>query len=206
MRKVIGVIACLLLALIALYFLRHPVLRSFATTLIQEDSLAQADVIFVLSGGGFDRGNEAAKVYHAGYAPKIVCTGGNPVKELKVFGMDTLESDMTAANLRRLGVPDSAIILIREGTSTKEEAALILEYCRHHSVKKVMIISSLIHTRRARGAIGPKLERAGVTLLMHGAPSSRFDEMWWWRTEDGLITINNEWIKQFYYWYKKLKE
>ena len=203
MKKLVGILLFLLLLLTGCYLFRHPVLRLFATALIHEDSLTRADVMVVLSGGGFDRGNEASKLYHAGYAPKIICTGGNPVMELKVFGIDTLECDMTAANLRRLLVPDSAIIQLREGTSTKEEALLIASYCKRHSYRKVIIVSSLLHTRRARATIGRQLRPYGIKLMMHGAPSSRFDEMHWWQTEDGLITINNEWLKRFYYWYKK---
>lgn len=200
MKKILYLILFFLLLFTGLYLLRQPVLRSFATFLIHEDSLQRADAMIVLSGGGYDRGNEAAKIYHSGYVSKIICTGGNPVTEMKVFGIDTLESDMTVANLHRHNIPDSVIIDLRKGTSTKEESVIILDYCQKYSIKKVIIVSSLLHTRRAREVFHEKLHSAGIELIMHGAPSSRFDEMQWWKSEEGLIAVNNEWIKQFYYW------
>ncbi|MBL0309659.1 MAG: YdcF family protein [Bacteroidetes bacterium] len=202
MKKPLYLVLLLLFLSVGFFVLRHPILRSFVTFLIHEDSLQHADVMIVLSGGGFDRGNEAAKVYEQGFAPRIICTGGNPVIEMKVFGIDTLESDMTAANLRHHHIPDSVIIELREGTSTKEEAAVILNYCQSNAIKRVILITSLLHTGRARNTFYKQLHPHNIEVMMHGAPSSRFDEMYWWQSEDGLIAVNNEWIKQLYYWIK----
>src|ERR1700722_1412016 len=116
-RFLIIVFSVVLLGALA-YAYQEPVLRWFATSLIVEDPLQKVDALVVLSGGGYDRGNEAVKIMHAGYVNKVICTGGNPVIELRVFGIDTLESDMTVANLKRQGVPDSIITELRNGTST----------------------------------------------------------------------------------------
>ncbi len=184
------------------YLFRHLLLRSLVTYLICEDKLQKADALFVLSGGGYDRGNEAVKVFEQGYAPRIICTGGNEVIEFKVFNIDTLESDITVANLKRQHIPDSVIVEIREGTSTKEEAGIILNYCKNHSLKTVIVLSSKLHTHRINQVFRQPLQNIGVKLMVHGAPSSRFDEMLWWQSENGLIAINNEWLKTFYYWWK----
>ena len=202
LRKLLIVFLFLLLTGCALYLFRAPILRSFATFLIVEDSLQKGDAIFILSGGGYDRGNEAAKIFEKGFAPKIICTGGNAMNELCVFGIDTLESDMAQANLFQLGIPDSVIVMIREGTSTKEEAKIIFDYCKRNSFKHIIIVSSKLHTYRINNVFRKKLKDAGVDLIIRGAPSSRFNEMEWWKTEDGLIAINNEWLKTFYYWWK----
>ena len=200
-RFLIAVFSLVLLATLT-YTYRAPVLRWFAISLIVEDPLQKVDVLVVLSGGGYDRGNEAVKIMHAGYVSKVICTGGNSVIELKVFGIDTLESDMTAANLHRQGIPDSVITELRNGTSTKEESEMIAQYCKEHQIKKVMILSSKLHTHRLQDVFKKKLKAQGVEVIVRGAPSSRFDELKWWQDEDGLIAVNNEWIKRFYYWWK----
>jgi hypothetical protein len=41
-----------------------------------------------------------------------------------------------------------------------------------------------------------------VSLEVAGAPHSRFDVSNWWQHEDGLIYLNNEYIKLFFYWFK----
>ena len=201
-RKLLILFLFLLTSGTLLYIFRTPILRSFAIFLIEEDSLQKADAIFILSGGGYDRGNLAAKLYDAGWAPKIICTGGNALPQLCVFDIDTLESDMARVNLLQLGIPDSLIIMIRMGTSTKEEAKIIFNYCKLNHLKRIIIVSSKLHTYRVNDVFRKKLKEIGVDLIIRGAPSSQFNEMEWWKTEEGLIAINNEWIKTFYYWWK----
>ena len=202
MRKFLIIIFSFILALILLYTFRERELRWFATSLIVEDPLQKVDALVVLSGGGYDRGNEAVKIVNGGYTHHVICTGGNPVIELKVFGIDTLESDMTAANLRRQSIPDSDITELRDGTSTKEESDIIADYCQRHQIKKIIILSSKLHTHRVQEVFKNKLKKQGIEVIVRGAPNSRFDELQWWRDEDGLIAVNNEWIKRFYYWWK----
>ncbi len=202
MRRFLIIIFSLVLLGVITYTWREPLLRWFATSLIVEDPLQKADAMVVLSGGGYDRGNEAVKILNAGYTSKVICTGGNPVIELRVFGIDTLESDMTTANLKRQGIPDSIITELRDGTSTKEESELIAHYCKQHQLKKIMIVSSKLHTHRVQEVFKNKLKKQGIEVIVRGAPSSRFDELKWWQDEDGLIAVNNEWIKRFYYWWK----
>ena len=185
-----------------MYVFRVPELRWFATSLIVEDPLQKTDAMVVLSGGGYDRGNEAVKILKAGYTNKVICTGGNPVIELRVFNIDTLESDMTVANLRRQGIPDSIITELRDGTSTKEESDILADYCIQHGIKKLMILSSKLHTHRVQEVFKNKLKKRGIEIVVRGATNSRFDELQWWRYEDGLIAVNNEWLKRFYYWWK----
>ncbi len=202
MRKLFLLLLLTLLLCTIIYFFRAPVLRSCATFLIEENTLKKADAMFVLSGGGYDRGNEAVKIFNAGYADKIICTGGNAVTELCVMNIDTLESDMTAANLRQHSIPDSCIVLIRNGTSTKEEAQIILHYCYKNNFKKIIVLSSKLHTHRVNSVLRSAFLTAGIELIVRGAPSSRFNELDWWKEEEGLISMNNEWMKTIYYWVK----
>jgi len=202
MKRLFVLLAIVLLLAVTVYLFRLPVLQSFSNGLIHQDKLQKADVLFLLSGGSYDRGNEAAKLFHQEYCKQIVCTGGNPVVELKVFNMDTLESDMAVANLKRLGVPDSCIVQLKYGTSTRQECDTIVSYCKAHSLQKAIVVSSLLHTSRVNSVFHQKMEAAGTGLILHGAPSSRFNENYWWQSEDGLIAVNNEWIKTLYYWVK----
>lgn len=201
-RKLLIFLAIALLSGLTGYIFRVKILQGVSAYLIHEDKLERVDVLFLLSGGSYDRGNEAAKLFHTGFCRKIVCTGGNQVVELKVFNMDTLESDMAVANLKRLGIPDSCIIQLKYGTSTREECDTIVSYCKALNLKRVIVLSSLLHTNRVNSVFRKKMKATGIELILHGAPSSRFDENYWWHSEDGLIAVNNEWIKTLYYWVK----
>ena len=65
-----------------------------------------------------------------------------------------------------------------------------------------MILSSKLHTHRVQEVFKTKLKKQGVEVIVRGATNSRFDELKWWQDENGLIAVNNEWIKRFYYWWK----
>jgi hypothetical protein len=109
---------------------------------------------------------------------------------------------MTIANLKRQGIPDSNITGLYFGTSTREEADTIIGHSTQQGFKKVIVLSSLLHTARVNKVFRPKFEKANIQLIICGAPSSRFSEMLWWQSEEGLIAVNNEWIKTIYYWLK----
>ncbi len=202
LRKILIALGVLFLAVTLVFLFRKPLLQATSNALIEQDQLQKADALFVLSGNSYDRGNEAVRILNSGYVPLFVCTGANPVVELKSLNIDTLESDMIVANLHRQGVADTLIAQLKEGTSTIEEADAILRYCRTKNFKRVMVLSSLLHTARVNSVFREKFEKAGIELIVRGAPSSRFKESEWWKSEEGLIAVNNEWIKTIYYWWK----
>lgn len=181
------------------YLLRAQLLPLPAQWLIQQDELAQADAMIVLSGGSYDRGNEAARIYKAGYAPIIICPGGNKAYEFEILGKDFKESDVAKMNLQRHNIPDSIIVVVPQGTSTAEEAAALKPILQERGYKQVILLTSLYHTRRARAVFEREFKNSNIRFIVRGAKSSRFDEYKWWQTEDGLIAMNNELIKTVYY-------
>lgn len=198
-------ITILLLFTLFLLLFKTPVLRSFAKFLIYENEISEPyPLVFVLSGGSYDRGNYAAAVYKSGFIEKIVCTGENQSPDLMVYSedKDILESTLTKIQIVKMGVPDSLIYLLKKGTSTLEESEFILEYCKQNNIKKCVVLSSKFHTKRVKQVFKKKFEEAGVKITITGAPSSAYNEMEWWKSESGLIAVNNEYIKQGYYFIK----
>jgi len=41
-----------------------------------------------------------------------------------------------------------------------------------------------------------------VEIRMAGVPEEGCSKNNWWKTEDGLVTVNNELLKWAYYWWK----
>ena len=198
-KRLIIVILLLSAGLLTIYLLRHNLLHAVSHGLIDVDPARRVPLLVVLSGGGWDRGNEAGKLFHGGYAPVVLCTGGNDVPDLQAWGIKVTESEVTRKNLQRNLIPDSCIVLLSEGKSTLEEKDIILRYCEQHNIRDVMILTSLIHTSRCRQVFSKAFERRGIRICLRGSASSRFSEREWWQTEEGLIAINNEWMKHLYY-------
>lgn len=194
-----------LFPLVLLFFLalfHKSVLRGMGNYLIVQDEKEKVDAIFVLSGNSFDRGREAAKLYAEGWAPKVVCLGGEVNPALELYGINDLTAKMTEGVLLRAGVPSSAIELLPEGTSTFEEFEAITAYCQARGLDKIMVVSSLFHTRRIHRFFRLRLHLEGIDLVLRGSSETAFDESAWWKNEPGLIFLNNEYIKMGYYWLK----
>ncbi|MBS1686057.1 MAG: YdcF family protein [Bacteroidetes bacterium] len=192
---------CIMLIAVGVVF-KTPILQSFSNFLIKQDVPEEADAMVVLSGNAFDRGNEGARLYRDGYARRVICPGGNLERAFLIMGDTVYESELLKKNIVRNGVPDSMITLLRYGTSTAEEADTLLGYCRAHQVKKLLVVTSLFHTRRAGKVYRKKFAGTDIKIIMRGAHDSQFDENYWWKDEYGLIALNNEYMKTFYYFLK----
>ena len=85
LRRLLLLTISLFCLIVACYTFRTPILRWFATSLIVEDPVQNADAMFVLSGGGYDRGNEAAKIVKGGYVNRIIWYRRKPFYRIESF-------------------------------------------------------------------------------------------------------------------------
>jgi uncharacterized SAM-binding protein YcdF (DUF218 family) len=199
LKKTFVVLVVFLAGCFMLFLFKYNILRTFSSFLIYEDTLKKSTYTFVLSGGPWDRGNEAAEIFKQGFTDTLVCTGENIPHDFKALGIEMFESEITEKNMINQGVPKGNILLIKKGTSTQEESEIILEFCKSRKVKQAIIISTDFHTRRVKQVFKKKFSDVGIEIIIHAAPCSRFDIQNWWKSEDGMIALNNEYIKQLYY-------
>ena len=202
LKKLLVALGTFIILLGILFLFRVPILHALGNVLICEEPVEKVQAIFVLSGGPLDRGGEAAKLYGAGISKRVICTGSNTPADFAALGITYLESEITRIYMMHEGVPDSSIDLIKKGTSTREEEECILDYCKKNNLNNVMVVSSKFHTRRICRTFNKAFSNAHIHLIIHGASSSTYDENNWWKREDGLIAVNNEYIKILYYWVK----
>jgi hypothetical protein len=99
----------------------------------------------------------------------------------------------------RHGVPDSLAVALDKGTSTWEESGFILEDARANGYDTVMILSSRFHLRRIAYVFRERFRAQGITVVLQGAPNGPFDDERWWDAEEGLLFVNNEYVKLVYY-------
>ncbi|MBX3248159.1 MAG: YdcF family protein [Myxococcales bacterium] len=115
------------------------------------------DAIFVLGGGTDDRpagdvrvgasGDRvvlAARLYHLGRAPTIGVSGS------AIEGMFSHDAVAASAHiLSQLGVPDEAIVRVEGARTTSEEAARYAALARERGLRRVGLVTSAFHMRRA---------------------------------------------------------
>jgi uncharacterized SAM-binding protein YcdF (DUF218 family) len=127
------------------------------------------DAVFVLGGGtdltpdgrpqlgrAGDRLALGAALYHQGATKTLVCSGGG------IEGL-TRKRDLTEETLvlwQGMGVPPEAVVRIPEPRNTREEVAAYATLIRSRGWKRVGLVTSARHMRRAMG----QCRRSGIDM------------------------------------------
>jgi uncharacterized SAM-binding protein YcdF (DUF218 family) len=167
----------------------------------------RADAIVVLAGSIPDRALEAADLYRSGVAPVVVVTRERlPRGEASLLarGVRLPEGDtLTLAALQGLGVPREAIHVLRRRTrSTESEAATIARWACGRHLRRVVVVTSRYHTRRARlilrRSLGP-----GVALAIRPSRYDGFAAAAWWHDRRDAKSVLSEYQKLTHYWLRE---
>lgn len=195
-------IACAFLSIVLIsWILKENILRGCAQSLIYETTLKpEYDAIFILGGNAVERGKKASELFQTTHVKQVVCTGEFVAHEFQMLDLNYTEAEFSKFCAVKFGIPDSAIIVANEGTSTKEEAEFYLKYTLKNNFENVLVVTSKIHTGRAYKIFKKIWHDKPFDII--GAESLNYDVNQWWKSEDGLIAINNEWMKTLYYFWK----
>ena len=204
LQDILAAGAALLLLVILAFAFRSQILTGIADCLIVSDKLEPADVIVLLNSEVNTRPFLASVLYQQWLAPVIVIarSESTPTVDLGLVPNDT---DISVAVMEKLGVPaDKIVILPFPGgvTSTFDEASAVRQYVIAHQTHRIILVASAFQSRRARWTFEKVLAGLPVTLEMVAVPYAGFGQTNWWKNETGLITLNNEYIKWFYYLFK----
>ncbi|NZA25747.1 YdcF family protein [Luteimonas sp. SJ-92] len=138
---------------------------------VADAALPPADAIVVLGGGTgldawFDAGDpraerlatsrvaRAARVWHRGDAPVLVLSGGARRADAPS------EAATMAQAVRKLGVPETALVLEEDSRSTRENARRSAQLLRERGARRVLLVTSAMHMPRAAA----QFERAGLQV------------------------------------------
>ncbi len=177
-----------------LYMARAPVLQWVGTQLIRNDRLVPADAIAVLAGSAFaERELEAADLYHAGYAERIVLAVGREAPgaiEMARRGVELSSPlEIRLGWLAALGVPKSAVgVLSGRAESTFDEAVLFAAWCDQEAVDSLIVVTSAFHTARAGYIFEQVFGDRLVRLSFRAASLNDFTPDTWWRQRTTLRT------------------
>lgn len=190
-------------AALAFALLWVPFLTAVGELLSVEDPIAPADYLYVLGGEPETRSFLAADLYHAGVAPRLLVpqVQENTANELGIVPTDT---EVSVGLLRAKGVPDSAIVVLQSTpggvSSTRDEAVQLREFLEPLENPRIIAVTSWYHTRRTRWNLRRGLNGIDVDLRVAGAEHPVANEHNWWRSEDGLVLVFQEYIKFLHNW------
>jgi hypothetical protein len=175
-----------------LYIVRHPFLRLAGGFWVVDETPKPSDAIVMLSDDNFesDRAARAAELFKAGWAPRVIASG----RLLRPYaGIAELEEHDLAAR----GVPENAIVkLPQSDRNTREECYGIGQFVASHGWKRILLVTSNYHTRRAR-YICERTVQPGATLIVSAARDTDYDPDNWWTTRQGTKMFSQETVGMF---------
>ena len=190
---------------LALWIAIAPFIADF---LIDDRPIEHADVIVVLSGAA-DHGQRAqggAQAFKNGVSSKIILTNDD-----QKGGWDDTENgnpyfiDRSERELIRQGIPPEAIekvpIIVR---GTDEEAELLVRLSTERGYRRLAIVTSDYHSRRALWIFDRVRARSKSDLtigLIRSPSGARYpDRFTWWMSVRGWRSVGAEYLKIGYYW------
>jgi len=177
-----------------------------AHLLIVKAELASADAIVVLSGSSTyrERTAWAAKLYREGRAPVVILTNDSLIS-----GWDRVEErnpyfyELAAKELQQQGVPPEKIQVVSGiALGTYEETLGMRDYATTHKLKRLLIVTSAYHSRRALWSMRHAAERSGIEVGIDSPPpgwQTPAPSIWWLRRR-GWRVVAGEYVKMIYYW------
>jgi uncharacterized SAM-binding protein YcdF (DUF218 family) len=161
---------------------------------------AAADAIVVFAGGVGESGKagggaqeriaQAVALYKAGYAPVLILSSGYVYSFQEAEVMRALAVDQ--------GVPASAILLERRAANTYQNVKFVEEILREHRWRRVLLVSSPYHMRRA--LLVWHKQAPDVTVLPTPVTQSQFYEHARGATLEQVRGILQEYVAILGYW------
>jgi len=187
--------------IILVYLFRFRLLAEIGDFLVVQDSLERADIILLLNGEVTLRPAHAATLYKQGLAPAVIIARAEDSAPVKAGAYPNI-TDSSIRVMEQLGVPRSTIIELRPPGGvrhTSDEARALFNYFVEHPFGKVIIVTSDLHSRRSRFIFHKLLKSTPVKIMLAPVQDVNYGAANWWRTEDGVIGCQNEYIKLLYY-------
>jgi uncharacterized SAM-binding protein YcdF (DUF218 family) len=135
---------------------------------------------------------KGAELVRQGYASRVVVSG-----PAGTYGYH--ECDLAIPFAVKAGYPQSEFVPFpNEALSTRDEAAAAAEELRTLGAHRVLLVTSLFHTRRA-GALF-RATAPDLTFIVVAAPDRYFTPNGWWRNREARKTFFLEWTKTVATW------
>jgi uncharacterized SAM-binding protein YcdF (DUF218 family) len=179
--------------LVAVLFLTKDLwFGAIGTALVHDDGAGKAEIAVVLAGDYWGhRLLKAAELVRQGYVPRVLVSGPPGIYEIN-------EADAAIQFAVHKGYPAEWFIPLRHtALSTRDEAAIVLDYLRQRNIHSFLLVTSNYHTGRSRRIYLDAEHRRG------GGPDFRvvasgdqfFSAADWWHNREGRKTVFLEWTK-----------
>ncbi|RJP33275.1 MAG: hypothetical protein C4527_05050 [Candidatus Omnitrophota bacterium] len=200
-RRIVFALLCLSLFGSAILYYRVSILRAMASFLIYESETQPCAVVVMLGGGRTERIEKAIELYQHGWAKEILLMIPRQVGAEVIYSeLFNNESRMCRAILELRGVADEHVQWASEPFySTYDELHYLKSWMRGRGVPSAVIVPGLFQSRRAKWTMDRIFRDTDFTLRIIPAAGRFVSAADWWTHEEGMIEVENEYLKNVYY-------
>ena len=148
--------------------------------LIFNEKIRESDAIVLLEGDGTSRVNHTIELFQAGFAPRIIFSGG-----VLDYNYGSFPYEDIKPLLIKGGIPENAIIHENKSMHTKEQAIEVISLSKKECWEKLILVASPHHQMRAY-----------LTFLSEVIPSKDKIILYNSSAKDALWFENNNWGKR----------
>jgi uncharacterized SAM-binding protein YcdF (DUF218 family) len=194
--------AAVIAALVLLVIVGRLIAPLVGRGLIRSDPPARADAIVVLGSFRMERVAEAGMLFKEGWSTRIVLmrsfdyVNADLVRRLHVTVPPWI--DLQRDVLVQMGVPAQAILQSDEPMeNTKAEARWVANFARRSKWRRVLVVTSPYHTRRA-GRYFTAAAGGSFQVVLHPNRFEIIDPDHWWRHRLDRNDVLSECLKLVY--------
>jgi hypothetical protein len=170
---------------------RHSLLRFAGWALVANDRLKQVDVI-VIAVDDYGAGVlEAVDLVKEGVSTRVAVFEDPPGLTDREFAKRGVPyHDAAALSLRQLNAlgVTSVEVIRRNVAGTRDEGTLLPLWCLERGYRKVLVVTSADHSRRARRVLRRAMRGSGIDVVVRASRYSDFDPDNWWNSRVGMRT------------------
>jgi uncharacterized SAM-binding protein YcdF (DUF218 family) len=167
--------------------------------LVRKDPLKNSEALVILSGGGEERLEAGANLYHDGKVRRIILTETDELQTGSSTPITTINYDTLAS---RYGIDKSKIYKTkRTSSSTFEEAEAVLILMKQKEWKSLVIVTDNFHSRRTGMIFDKIFKGSGIKVSVQpvNVKGYWYDPLKWWKDSESRDVTMLEYIKIFYF-------
>jgi uncharacterized SAM-binding protein YcdF (DUF218 family) len=149
-------------------------IREKIIVLVDNDCLKRSDAIVLLEGDGLNRYQHAVDLFQAGWADKIVFSGG-----ITDFKYGSFPYSVVLPHILKTGVPEEALINEDKSLNTREQAVEVVKMSIEMKWNKLILVASHEHQYRAYLTFLREILDKCPQLILYNSPVRNLD----WFTE-----------------------
>jgi uncharacterized SAM-binding protein YcdF (DUF218 family) len=167
--------------------------------LVRKDPLKNSEALVILSGGGEERLEAGANLYHDGKVRRIILTETDELQTGSSTPITTINYEALAS---RYGIDKSKLYKTKKtSSSTYEEAQAVLLLMKQKDWKSLVIVTDNFHSRRTGMIFDKIFKSSGIKVSVQpvNVQGYWYDPNKWWKDSESRDVTVLEYVKIFYF-------